>query len=316
MTASVNAATEISPIAGFMIATIRLSTPLLIAATGELLTERAGVLNLGVEGIMLVGALCGFLGAYETGSVAIAWTAAGLAGATAAAVFCLFAVTLRAHQVIVALGINLAALGTTGFVYRKLFGLATTAPQIDAAPLVPLPWLSDLPVIGTVLFTHTLAVYAAFALVPLVWWLIDCTALGLTLRAVGENADAADAAGVRVQLVRYGATLVGGALAGFAGAYLSTVLLNVFLEGMTGGAGWIAVAIVIFGNWTPLGIMLAALTFGGAQALQLRLQSAGFPIPREFIIMLPYILTLVALAGIVRRSRAPAQLCIPFSRKS
>ncbi len=309
-------AIEIAPWLGFLIAAIRLSTPLLLAALGELIAEKAGVLNLGVEGMMLTGALFGFLGAYYTGSLPLAWLIAMIAAAVVALVFCYFAITLRCHQVIVALGVNLVALGLTGFIYRSVFGLSASAPQIVPAEPIAIPLLSGIPYLGPLLFNHTLLVYIAFGIAPLIWYVIARTPMGLTLRAVGEKAVAADTVGIRVNAVRYGATIAGGALAGLAGAYLSTVALNVFLEGMTGGAGWIAVAIVIFGNWNALGIVIAALTFGAAQALQLRLQNAGIEIPREFLVMLPYVLTLVALAGVVRRSDPPAQLCIPYLRSS
>jgi general nucleoside transport system permease protein len=299
---------------GFLVATVRMSTPLLLAATGEMIAERAGVLNLGVEGMMLTGALCGFLGVYYTGSLPLGWALAALAGVVVALVFAGCAITFRAHQVIVALGVNLLTLGTTGFVYRLLFGLSSSAPQIEAAVPVTVPVLGAIPWLGPIFFRHTVLVYFAFAVVPLTWWLLYRTPAGLVLRSVGENAVAADTVGVGGNRVRYIATAIGGAFAGLAGAYLSTVSLNVFLEGMTGGAGWIAVAIVIFGNWRPFGIVAAALIFGGAEALQLRMQSAGVGIPREFIIMLPYLLTLLALAGVMRRSQPPAQLCIPFVR--
>lgn len=305
---------ELASFIGFLVATIRLSTPLLLAALGELIAERAGVLNLGVEGMMLTGALFGFLGVHYSGSLLVGWGLAIVAGAAMALVFAIFAISLRCHQVIVALGINLLALGGTGFLYRLLFGVSSTAPQIVPAGPLDIPLLSEIPVIGEVFFQQTPLVYVTFALVPLVWYVIHKTPVGLTLRSVGENALAADTVGIRVQAVRYAATLIGGGMAGLAGAYLSTTSLNVFLEGMTGGTGWIAVAIVILGNWSTVGIMLGSLMFGGAMALQLRLQNAGIAVPREFIVMLPYILTLVALTGLVRRSSPPALLCIPFFR--
>lgn len=305
---------EYASIVGFLVATIRLSTPLLLAALGELIAERAGVLNLGVEGMMLTGALFGFLGVHYSGSLMVGWGLAIVAGAAVALIFAVFAISLRCHQVIVALGINLLALGGTGFLYRLLFGVSAAAPQIVPAGPLEIPFLAGLPFIGEVLFRQTPIVYVTFALVPVVWYVIHKMPIGLTVRSVGENALAADTVGIRVQAVRYAATLVGGGMAGLAGAYLSTTSLNVFLEGMTGGTGWIAVAIVILGNWRPLGILLGSLMFGGAMALQLRLQNAGIAIPREFIVMLPYILTLVALTGLVRRSNPPALLCIPFVR--
>jgi ABC-type uncharacterized transport system permease subunit len=305
---------EQGAIVGFLAATVRLSVPLLLASTGELVAERAGILNLGVEGMMLHGALFGFLGAYFSRSLWIGWLAAMLAGALLAGLFAFFGVTLRAHQVIVSLGINLLAWGETGFLYRRIFGLAAFTPQITAARAIPVPVLDQIPVVGPVLFQQPALAYAAFLLPVLVWLLLFRTPLGLTIRSVGENAFAADTVGIPVNAVRYAATIFGGLLAGLGGAYFSTVTLNVFLENMTAGAGWIAVAIVIFGNWNPWGVLLGALLFGGAEALQLRLQTSGAALPREFIVMLPYILTLLALAGFLRRSSAPAQLCVPFRR--
>jgi ABC-type uncharacterized transport system permease subunit len=299
---------------GLLAATIRLGTPLLLAATGELVTERAGLLNLSVEGMMLTGALAAFMGAYFTGSLCLAWLIAMLAGSLVALLFACLTVTLRTNQVIAALGINLLAVGGTGFLYRSVFGLATLTPQIHPAGAVKIPGLSHLPVAGPVLFAQSPLVYLSLVILCLVSWILQRTPLGLTIRAVGENAIAADTSGIPVDAIRYGAVLFGGALAGLGGAYLSTVALNVFLEGMTGGAGWIAVAMVIFGNWKSTGILLAALAFGGAQALQLRLQTAGINVPREFIVMIPYLLTLIALAGVVKRSRAPAQLGVPYDR--
>jgi general nucleoside transport system permease protein len=299
---------------GLLVAALRRSTPILLAATGELVTEQAGVLNLGVEGLMLTGALVGFLGAYYSGTLWVGWLAAMAAAALLALVFCLFAVTLRCHQVIVALGLNLVAAGGTGFVYRALFGLAANTPEVATAGPLAVPGLSRIPWIGVVLFRQEFLVYVAFVLPLFAWYFLFRTQAGVSIRAVGENPRAAESLGISVSGVRYAATVSGGALAGLAGAYLSTADLNVFLEEMTGGAGWIAVAIVIFGNWRPAGIVLAALVFGAAEALQLRLQGAGTGVPREFIVMIPYVLTLVALASRRRRQNAPKSLCVPYSR--
>lgn len=301
-------------IIGFLVAAIRLGTPLLLAATGELLAEEAGVLNLGVEGMMLTGALTGFLGAFYTGSILAGWLAAMAAGAALAVAFGFFAITLRCHQVIVSLAINLLAVGGTGFCYRTLFSFAAKTPEITPAAPVVIPLLSRIPWAGPVLFRHDLLVYTAFLLPVLAWYFLFRTHAGAGWRAVGENPRAADSQGIPVRRVRYAAVVTGGALAGLAGAYFSTVDLNVFLEEMTGGAGWIAVSMVIFGNWRPAGIVAAALIFGGAEALQLRLQGAETGIPREFIVMIPYLLTLVALASKFRSSRNPRQLGVPYVR--
>jgi simple sugar transport system permease protein len=299
---------------GLLVATVRLSTPLLLAATGELIAEESGVLNLGVEGMMLTGALSGFLATYFTGSLWIGWLAAVAAGACLALVFGYFSITLRCHQVVVALGINLLASGGTAFCYRTLFGLAATTPEVATASPIPIPGLSSIPFLGPILFQHDLLVYLAFAAPCIASLVLYRTPWGAIIRSVGDNPRAAESVGIPVNLVRYLATATGGAMAGLAGAHFSTVELNVFLEDMTGGAGWIAVAIVIFGNWRPLGILGAALFFGAAEALQLRLQGAGTGLPREFVVMLPYVLTLVALCGKLRRSNTPRQLCVPYIR--
>lgn len=306
--------TNTALVLGFLGSSIRLSVPLILAATGELVAEQAGVLNLSVEGMMLTGALAGFLGVHLSGSLLVGWAAATLSGMAMAAVFGWLTIGLRTHQVITALGLNLLALGATGFVYRALFGLSAVTPHIEPAHVWAVPLLSRIPGLGEVFFRQTPLAYLAFLLPPVIGWLLFRTPLGLTVRAVGENAGAADAAGISVPAVRLAATLTGGSLAGLAGAYYSTTTLNVFLENMTGGAGWIAVAIVIFANWKPGGVVLGALIFGGAEALQLRLQAGGAGVPHEFIVMLPYVLTLLALAGLGRKSRAPGQLCVPFAR--
>jgi simple sugar transport system permease protein len=299
---------------GLLVATVRLSTPLLLAATGELIAEESGVLNLGVEGMMLTGALSGFLATYFTGSLWMGWLAAVAAGAGLALVFGYFTITLRCHQVIVALGINLLASGGTAFCYRTLFGLAASTPKVATAEPIPIPGLASIPWLGPILFHHDLLVYLAFAAPWIASLVLYHTSWGAIIRSVGDNPRAAESVGVPVLRVRYLATAAGGAMAGLGGSYFTTVDLNVFIENMTGGAGWIAVAIVIFGNWRPLGVLGAALFFGAAEALQLRLQIAGTGIPRELIVMLPYVLTLVALCGKIRRSNAPSKLCIPYVR--
>lgn len=189
---------ELTPMIGFLTATLRMSTPLLLAALGELIAERAGVLNLGVEGMMLTGALFGFLGVYATGSLTLGWLLAMLAGGLMALIFAYFAITLRCHQVIVALGINLLALGGTGFLYRLLFGLTSSTPQIVPAQPVSIPLLADIPLFGPVFFQNTPLVYVAFTLAPILWYILNNTPLGLTLRAVGDKAVAADTVGIRL----------------------------------------------------------------------------------------------------------------------
>jgi len=306
--------TELTPLAGFLISMIRLAVPLLLAASGELITEKSGVLNLSLEGMMLTGALCGFIGNYFSGSIVIGYVTGILGAMLLALIFAFFTVSLRAPQVIIALGINLFASGLTGYLYRLIFGLSNSTPKIDPAPSVHIPVLSDLPGIGKVLFYHPVLIYVSVFLVILIWWFIYKTPNGLILRATGENARAVNTVGMNVIRIRYLAVVIGGGFSGLAGAYLSTTNLNVFMENMTGGNGWIAVAIVIFGNYQPFGILFAAIAFGAAQAGQLRLQNLGLNIPKEFLIMIPYLLTLFSLCVFGRWSKAPKELCIPYSK--
>jgi general nucleoside transport system permease protein len=292
---------------GFLAAAVRVATPLLFAATGETLAERSGVINLGTEGVMLAGALAAALCASAWGP----WAGLGgamLAGMCLAAVFALIAIGARADQIITGTAITLAAIGLTGMIYRKAYGDAGAGLSLPTFPNLPVPGLSSIPVIGPAFFNQPAPTYLAVAILPLAWWVLFRTRLGLQLRATGEAAAMARAAGVRTGLIRAGATIVGGGLAGLGGATLVLAQVGTFAERMTAGRGYLAIAIVVLGRWHPVGVALAALLFGTATALQFLFQAVGTKAPYQLFLMLPYVLTLLALAGAVGRVRAPADL--------
>lgn len=292
---------------GFLAALIRIGTPLLLAALGELLVERSGVINLSVEGAMLSGALAAALGAVAGGPVAGTLTALG-AGVLVAAVFAAVAIGAGADQIITGTAITLASIGVTGTLAREAFGAAGPGLSIPTFSPVALPGLSAIPVVGPALFAQPALTYLALLLVPLVWWFLFRSWWGLALRAAGESAEAARAAGVPVGRVRAAAALTGGALAGLAGATLVLAQVGTFAEKMTAGRGFLAIAIVVLGRWHPVGVLLAALLFGGANALQFAFQAMGLGVPYQLFLMLPYVLALAALAIGARGWRAPAGL--------
>jgi general nucleoside transport system permease protein len=297
---------EAGALVGFLAASVRVATPLLFAAIGETVTERAGVINLGLEGAMLAGALASALGA--SGGAWAGVVAAALAGAAVAAVFAGWVVRARVNQIIAGTAVTLACVGLTGTIYRQAYGAG--GPGLSLPTLGPLsvPGLSRIPVLGPALFAQPALTYVSLALVPIVWWMLYRTRVGLALRAAGEASDLARAAGVPVGRLRVWATVFGGALAGLGGASLVLAQVGTFAEKMTAGRGYVAIAIVVLGRWHPAGVALAALLFGAATALQYLFQSLGLAVPYQFFLMLPYVLTLLALAGAVGRVEAPAGL--------
>ena len=288
------------------------ATPILLAALGELVVERAGVLNLGVEGMMITGAVTGFIAASLTGSPTLGFVGAALGGAALSLLFGVLVLWLRANQVATGLGLTLFGLGLAALLGDPWEGqLAPSTPELD------IPVLSDLPVLGPILFQHDLVVYLGIALVGAVRWFLFRTRAGLTLRAVGENHDAAHALGTKVLRVRLLAILFGGACAGLGGAYLSLVRVPQWTEGVTAGSGWIALALVVFASWRPGRLLLGAWLFGGVAVLQLNLQLARAPIPVEVLSTAPYLITILVLVLITSgkgraRLRAPGSLGQPF----
>jgi simple sugar transport system permease protein len=300
-------ALEAAAVAGFLAAAVRVATPLLLAALGETVTERAGVINLGLEGAMLAGALAAALGSVQAGP----WEGLVLAvavGATVSALLGAIVVFAGANQIIAGTAVTLACVGLTGAAHRAWVAGGNAVPVVPTLASAPIPLLSRLPLIGPGLFAQPVTTYLGLALVPLLWWALFRTRGGLALRAVGESAAMARAAGVRVRLLRMGATTFGGAMGGLAGASLVLGQVGSFAERMTAGRGYVAIAIVALGRWHPIGAALAALTFGAATALQFAFQALGLDVPYQLFLMLPYVLTLLALAGAVGRARPPADL--------
>lgn len=299
---------------GLLAAAVRLATPILLAALGELFAERAGVLNIGLEGMMLCGALGGFLGSQATGNPWIGVLTGVFAGCLLALLFAYLTITLSADQVICGIMVNLLALGATGFLHRSIYGITTIIPSATPLKDWHIPYLSEIPILGPILFQQNPMVYISIALVFVCWFILARTTWGLKIRAVGEYPQSADSVGVSVAKVRYAAVLGCGALAGMGGAFLSLGQLNMFVEHMTAGRGFIALAVVIFGRWHPLGALGASLLFGAAEALQIRIQALGIDIPFQFLAILPYALTVVALVSIAGRSVQPAALGLPYRR--
>ena len=288
------------------------ATPLVLAATGELVAERAGVLNLGVEGMMVIGALAAFAALIKTGSLVVAVLAATCAGVSMAALFGLITLSLRANQVAAGLALTMFGLGLSALWGQGYSGLsAAPVPRLEIAGLSDLPW------IGKLLFHQDALLYLSLALVAAVAFLMEKTRLGLVLRAIGENHDAAHAIGHPVIAYRYGATLFGGALAGLGGAYLSLVQTPLWAERMTAGRGWIALALVVFAAWRPWRLLGGAYLFGAVTILQLHSQALGIKIDAQLLSMLPYLVTVVVLVIISRdkmrvKLTAPACLGKPF----
>lgn len=295
-------------LAAFLEATVRVATPLGLAALGETVTERSGVINVGLEGAMLAGALAAALGAVGTGGAWGGLVAAALAGAAVAALFALVAVRFGGDQIVTGTAITLGAIGVTGAVYRAAFGVTGAALSLPTFAPAAIPGLSRIPVLGHALFAQPAPTYLLFAAVPCLWWLMQRTNLGLSLRAAGEAPEAAAAAGLDVRRLRTGATIFGGLMGGVAGGALVLAQAGTFAERMTAGRGFIAIAIVVLGRWNPAGAFAAALVFGAASALQYAFQALGVDVPYQFLLMAPYVLTLLALAGVGGRTRAPAAL--------
>ena len=299
---------------GWLSAAVRLATPILLAALGETFTERSGVLNLGLEGIMLMGALSGFVGAYATGNLWGGVLAALITGALMALLMGFLSVTAKVNQVVAGLGITILGSGLSTLLFRLFFGLRTIPPTIEMFPELPIPLLSSIPILGEVLFQQNILVYLTFILTAVAQVVIYRTRFGLALRAVGERPDAADTRGISVSGMRYVALIIGGALAALGGAYLPLASLGIFWTQMTAGRGFIAIAIVIFSRWNPVRGLFGALFFGATLALQLSLQTLRIPIPSELLLMLPYIVTIVALVIVSRRAEFPGAFATPYTR--
>jgi len=301
----------VSVIVGILTSAVRLATPYLYAGIGEAFAQSSGVLNLGVDGIMLISAFASFYVVLNTGNLWLGLLVAMFVGLLMGLLMSLISVTLKAEQGISGIGLYMFGLGLSSLLFNVLVG---TVKTVDGFQQVKIPFLGDIPYIGEVLFNHSILVYGAFLLVPIAWWILDKTSWGLKIKSVGQNPAAADSLGVSVDGVRYVSVCIGSILAGVAGASLSISLLDLFQDNLTAGMGFIAVALVYFGGWKPLGILGGALLFSTVNAFQLWMQVLGVNIPSDVALMLPYLLTIAALAVTVNRVRGPAALNKPFER--
>ena len=281
------------------------SVPILLAAIGELVVERAGVLNLGVEGMMIMGAVCGFVAAVQTGSPVLGFVGGAAGGAALSLIFAFLTQTLLANQVATGLALTLFGLGLSSLIGQGYVGIKP--PLTGDVPFGP---LADIPVLGRILFSHDWMVYFSIAIIAAAWWVLKYSRTGLILRAVGENHDAAHALGYKVRRIRLLAILFGGAMAGLGGAYISLIRVPQWTDGITAGAGWIALAIVVFASWKPWRVLIGGYLFGGITVLQLNLQAAGARIPVEYLSMSPYLITILVLV-IMSSGRGRASLNAP-----
>ncbi len=297
---------------GLIAATLRVATPLIFGTLGELFSERAGVLNLGIEGTMFLGAFVGFTVASLSGSLWLGFFSAVLAGMLSGWLMALLAVRLGVNQHVSGLGITLLWTGVALFGFRLAFGEPKVPPSITA--FKPLTLFSDSPVLGPIFSQHLLT-YVSLLLVPLVWWVVNRTRFGLNVRAVGENPEAADAAGLNVYRIRTQALMISGGLMAAGGAFLSLAQLGAFTYGIIAGRGWVCIALIIFANWQPVGVMWGALLFGGVASLQLRLQTLGIKLPYELFLALPYLVTILALMIAGRNVSAPSALLKAYRRE-
>lgn len=307
--------TTLAIILGMVHSGIRLATPYIYAAIGETFSQRSGVLNLGVDGIMLMGAFFGFYAVFETGNPWLGLLAAMVIGALMGLILCIVSITYQAEQGISGIGLYMFGLGMSSLLFKTLIGSVEGVQGFPALRFCLGSFcLADVPILGEVFFSYSLLTYGAYLLIPLAWYIFNRTTWGLNIRAVGQNPEAADSVGVNVNRVRYSAVITGGMLAGIAGASLSISLLNIFQENMTNGIGFIAVALVYFGSWRATGVLLGALLFSTVNALQLWVQVLGLNIPSDVAVMLPYLLTIIALALPFRRSLQPKALTRPYAR--
>ncbi|MDE2856098.1 MAG: ABC transporter permease [Chloroflexota bacterium] len=299
---------------------IRLATPYIFAALGETFAQRSGVLNLGVDGMMLMGAFTGFYAVHlaqqgetmsEPASLLLGVAVALIVGALMGLAMAFVSVTLKAKQGISGIGVYLFGLGLSELLFQQWVG---TPKSVNGFPRIEFPLLTDLPIVGEIFFHHNLLVYVAFALVPISAYVLNSTTFGLMIRAVGQNPEAADAMGVSVARVRYATTTIGGMLAGLAGASLSIALINLFQQNLTAGQGFIAVALVYFGGWRPWTVAAGAMLFSFVNALQLQIKVIGADIPSEFAVMAPYVITIIALVFATKRHEQPTALTKPYER--
>ncbi len=297
----------------FLESSVRTATPLLLAALGETIVERAGIINIGLEGMVIGGAFGALVGATHGGPVA--GLALGIAvGVALSAVFYVFVDWFGTDQIVTGAAVTILALGLSGALYRMMFGASGAALSIETMGAVPIPGLARIPLVGPALFIQPVITYFTMLMVPATWWWLHRTHAGLALRSIGESPAASLTSGIRIRRYRLGALCFGGALGGLAGSTLVVAQVGTFAEGMSAGRGFIAIAIVVLGRWNPVGVAAAGLVFGAAMAMQFWIQALGLTIPYPIVLAVPYVLTLAALAGVAGKVRAPQALGTPLSR--
>ncbi|TWG53718.1 MULTISPECIES: ABC transporter permease [unclassified Aminobacter] len=301
--------------ASFWVAAIRIASPLIFATMGELICERAGVLNLGIEGIMVAGAFAGWITVYLGGDLWFGLVVAALAGAAFGLLHATLTVPLGLSQHVCGIGITLLATSLSYFTYRLVLPEVTSPPRIEPFQPLPIPGLSEIPVIGPALFNQTPLTYLAFITVALVAWVLYRTPLGLAVRAAGENPSAVEAQGISVTAIRMGSVIVGSALMAIGGAFLTMSAFNSFFFEMINGRGWICIALVVFGSWRPGKALLGAILFAAFDAYQVRLQQlTGGAVPYQLFLMMPFVLSILALVVMARRATYPKALMIPYQK--
>lgn len=303
-------------VVALMASAFRQATPLIFAALGGIFSERSGVVNIALEGIMLVGAFSAMTVSYYTGSPWLGVLGAIIAGIIIAAIHAVISIEFRADQVVSGVAINMFALGFTNFMLRTMFHSASQSPSVNKLDYLTLPLISRIPIIGSIIGKHIPLVYLALLMVVAVHFFMFRTPWGLKIRAVGEHPEAADSLGINVKKVRFLCVLMSGVFAGIGGATLSIGLLDLFVDNMTAGRGFIALAAMIFGKWYPFGALGAALLFGFADALQMLGQTLGITlVPKELLMMAPYIITILALVGVIGRATPPASIGKPYEKE-
>jgi len=298
----------------FLNSTISMATPILLAAIGELLVEESGIINIGIEGAMLSGAFFALTVAYFSGSMALGFAAGIASGVAINALLALLVINLAVNQVVAGTALDIFAVGITGVFYRQFFGVTGKAFIVRLIPKLRFGPLTDMPVLGATLFHHNFVVYLTVALIPVTGWVLWRTRYGLALRAAGERPEAADSLGLDVYRLRWQALLAAGVLTGLGGAYLTLAYAGTFVENISAGRGYVALAVVILGRWKPWGLAAAAALFGAAMALQFGLQALGTSIPYQIFLALPYALTLIVLAVMGGQAASPSALGEPYRR--
>ncbi|MEM3506428.1 MAG: ABC transporter permease [Candidatus Bathyarchaeia archaeon] len=308
----------IESIIALLKATIEFSTPILLAALGEIFAERSGVMNLGIEGIMLLGAFCSFWATYSTGIPELGIIVSLIVGSFMGLIMAILSVSIRANQVVSGLAIWILGIGLSTYLSRKVLGIVPGGVSIKGLSPINIPLLHEIPLIGQIFFEHNLLVYLTLILVPICGIVLFNTTIGLKIRAVGERPRVADTLGINVFFIRYLCVIFGGALAGLSGAYLTIGRLFTWIEEITAGRGWLAIVVVLFGRRDPYKALIGAWIFGAIYALQYRLQTTVTSIPYQFLLMLPYlttIITILVVITILGKEEAPGALGIPYSRE-